>query len=165
MKLFGKNGKMNIVDIVLLVALAAVIAFVAFYFIAERNTDGLGGGDAPAEPDLRFVVLCEDLPAELGEGLLAEISDDAVEVTGNMVNKNRLFNDSMLVDAFVVATDLSTNEDGTVNVRITVEAATELETGVYKLGTQEIRIGSYFNVKTLTAEQKGTVVSMEKLHD
>ena len=75
----------------------------------------------------------------------------------------RLFNSNKLVDARVIAHEVTTAEDGTTELRLTVEAAAVISGGAYSVGTQEVRIGKLFNVKTLNAEIEGSVLTMEKL--
>ena len=44
-----------------------------------------------------------------------------------------------------------------------MEAAAVISGGAYSVGTQEVRVGKEFNVKTLNVEIKGTVLTVEKL--
>lgn len=162
MKLFGKGGKLNVVDYVILLALIAALVFVALWFFKSQDAS-LGSGAEREPSNVRFELLCEDLPADLCDNVVSVLNREAVEITGNSVAQTRLFSSSLALDADVVATDVTVNEDGTANIRFTVEAAAELVGGVPTLGVQEVRLGTDFTLKTLSIELECTVVATEML--
>ena len=51
-----------------------------------------------------------------------------------------------------------------MTVRFVIEAAAENTVGSFVVGTQEVRIGRDYIVKTVDIEMPGTVSAMEKLH-
>ncbi len=164
MKLFGKNGKLNLVDLVIVLVLVAAVVFVALRFFSDK-TETLGSENTLSAPNLRFDVVCEDVAPELKDNLILALSGETQNIGGNTVAMTRLFNSNKLVDAQIVETADTANEDGTVNVRFTVEAAAVISNGAYSVGTQEVRVGKEFNVKTLNIEIKGVVFAMEKLDE
>ena len=157
MKLFGKGGKLNIIDIILIVILIAAVAFVAIRFLsADKNT--LGSDVALSEPNLVFTVVCEDVSEELANNIMASLASADSELDGNIISMTRLFNSNKLVDAKVSAWEYA---DGKLSMRI--EGKAIYSNGAFSIGTQEVRIGKVFNVKTLDVEIEGTVYAMEKL--
>lgn len=162
MKLFGKDGKLNAVDYVILLALVAALVFVALWFFGSQDAS-LGSGAEREAPNVRIELLCEDLPVELCDNLVSALDGEPTEITGNSIAPTRLFSGSLAIDADVVATDVTEKKDGRADIRFTVEAAAEIVGGVPTLGTQEVRVGVSFTLKTLTVEQKCTVLSVERL--
>ena len=77
--------------------------------------------------------------------------------------RTRLFNSNKLVDAKIIGHEITTAADGTTELRLTVEAAAVVSGGAYSVGTQEVRIGKDFKVKTLDVEIEGCVLTMEKV--
>lgn len=158
-KLFGK---LNIIDWIIILALVVAIAFVGVRLLSD-DTDTLGSENAITEPNLRFTVLCEELHPDLADEVLSALSGEATDIGGNSVEMTRLFNSNKLVDAKVTATELVIDENGRAELRLTVEAAAVISSGAYSVGTQEVRVGKEFNVKTLNVEITGIVLTMEKL--
>ena len=157
MKLFGKGGKFNIIDIILILILVAALAFVAVRFLsADKNT--LGSDVALSEPNLTFKVVCEDVSEELAENIMASLASADSELDGNIISMTRLFNSNKLVDAKVATWEYV---DG--NLSLSIEGCAVYSNGAFSIGTQEVRIGKVFNVKTLDVEIEGTVYAMEKL--
>ncbi|MBE6927522.1 MAG: DUF4330 family protein [Ruminococcaceae bacterium] len=157
MKLFGKGGKLNIIDVILIVILIAAVAFVAIRFLSGSH-DTLGSDVALSEPNLTFTVVCEDVDPMLAESILASLDSPDSVLDGNTISMTRLFNSNKLVDAQVVAKDYT---DGKLS--LTVSGKAVYSNGAFSIGTQEVRIGKIFNVKTLDVEIEGIVYAMEKL--
>ncbi|MBE6984731.1 MAG: DUF4330 family protein [Ruminococcaceae bacterium] len=157
MKLFGKGGKLNIIDIILIVILIAAVAFVAIRFLSDdKNT--LGSDVALSEPNLVFTVVCEDVSEELANNIMASLASPDSELDGNIISMTRLFNSNKLVDAKVSTWEY---QDGALSM--TMEGKAIYSNGAFSIGTQEVRIGKVFNVKTLDVEIEGVVYAMEKL--
>ena len=162
MKLFGKGGKLNIIDLLIILILVAAIALVCVRLFSDK-TETLGSENAITQPNLRFTVLVEDIHPELAAQVVTALTGDPTDIGGNTVEMTRLFNSNKLVDAKVLSHEITTADDGTTELRLTVEAAAVVSGGAYSVGTQEVRVGKEFNVKTLNVEIKGTVLTMEKL--
>lgn len=161
MKESGKGGKLNVIDVVILLVLVAAIALVAVKFFS-KEPETLGSENALTAPNLRFTVVCEEIPQELAENVKSSLQGEAQNVSGNMVEMTRLFNSNRLVDARIVSAESEANGDG-VDLRLTIEANALISSGAYTVGTQEARVGRDFNVKTLNVEIKGVIFTMEKL--
>ncbi len=157
MKLFGKGGKLNIIDILLILILIAAVAFVAVRFLSDDG-DTLGSEVALSEPNLVFTVVCEDIDEVLAQNIMDSLASPDTLLDGNMINMTRLFNSNKLVDARVTAWEY---ENGALS--LTVEGCAVYSNGAFSIGTQEVRIGKIFNVKTLDVEIEGLVYAMEKL--
>lgn len=157
MKLFGKEGKLNIIDIVLIVILVAAIAFAAVRFLSD-DTNTLGSDVALSEPNLTFTVVCEDIDEILAKNIMSSLESPDSLLDGNTINMTRLFNSNKLVDAKVTEWSYT---DGKLMMEI--EGCAVYSNGALSIGTQEVRIGKIFNVKTLDVEIEGVVYSMEKL--
>lgn len=162
MKLFGKGGKLNIIDLLIILILIAAIVLVCMRLFSDK-TETLGSENAVTAPNLRFTVLISDIHPELAAQIETALDGEPTDIGGNTVEMTRLFNSNKLVDARVIAHEVTTAEDGTTELRLTVEAAAVISGGAYSVGTQEVRIGKLFNVKTLNAEIEGSVLTMEKL--
>ena len=162
MKLFGKGGKLNIIDLLIILILVAAVAFVGVRLLSDK-TDTLGSENAVTEPNLRFTVLVADVHPELAAQVEQALAGEPVDIGGNTVERTRLFNSNKLVDAKIIGHEITTAADGTTELRLTVEAAAVVSGGAYSVGTQEVRIGKDFKVKTLDVEIEGCVLTMEKV--
>ena len=84
------------------------------------------------------------------------------------VNPAQIFNSSKFQNAEITSAEILPQDDSTdgqrVTVRFVIEAAAKNTTGSFIVGTQEIRIGRDYTVKTVDIEMLGTVSTMEKLH-
>lgn len=159
MKIFGKGGKLNIIDVILILIVVAALVFVAVRFVfngSDGETD-----DAQATNDsmnITFAVSCEQTDATLAQSIIASLEGGEMDYKGESVTTTRIYSSHKLYDAYL--TDWSYDEETEMLV-LTIEACTEQDEGSYILGTQEIRLGKEFIVKTLSVEISGYVSSME----
>ncbi len=158
-KLFGK---LNIIDILILLILIA-----ALVFVGVRLFGGNDGGTATklptSEPNLRFTVLCAQLPRELAEETVSALQGEDVVVGESIVTSRRIFNSNSLLDAEIVSWDIIEKDGDLVDLHLTIEAASIVGEGTYTVGKQEIRVGVEYSVKTTRVELMGQVLSMEIL--
>lgn len=158
-KLFGK---LNIIDILILLILIAALVFVGLRLFG--GNDGGSVTELPtSEPNLRFTVLCTQLPQEVAEQAVAALQGENVAFGNGSTSPRRIFNSGSLLDAEVVSWDIVEKEDGVADLYLTVEAASTVGEGVFKVGKQEIRIGITYPVKTTRIELTGQILSMEIL--
>ena len=84
------------------------------------------------------------------------------------VNPAQIFNSNKFQDAQITLAEILPQDDSAdgqrVTVRFVIEAAAKNTVGSFVVGTQEIRIGRDYTVKTVDIEMLGTVSAMEKLH-
>lgn len=169
--------KFNVVDAAIIVIVVLLIAGVAWkLFSASQAATEEANQNEQIEayeelPHILYTVECLSVPT------------GAVENIEN-TDKLQLFNGEQLLAAYITdctsepLTDLVTNADGTSytveNQRLskmtfTVEAVYDQETfdknNIYKVGTQELRLGKSYILKTETIELTGYVTSMEAVNE
>ena len=162
MKLFGKGGKLNIIDLLILAVLLGAVAFAAVKFLGD-DTPTLGSENAVTEPNLRATVLCEDIDPELAANLTAALEGEPVNIAGNSVERTRLFYSNKLENGKVVDYEIRENADGTTDLFLTFEAVAVISEGAYSVALQDVRIAKEFIVKTLDTEIEGVIFAVEKL--
>lgn len=155
-KLFGK---LNIIDILVIVVVLAAVALVGYKFLKPSAETGV---NAPvvSQPNLRFVVYCEPVDQGQSDNIISTLDGEDRNVSGIMASPSRIFNSSKLMDAQIVAYEADA-ELG--KLKLTVDAKVDLNSGAYTIGTQEIRIGNKYIIKTTEFELEGVIYSMEKI--
>lgn len=165
MKLFGKGGKLNIIDILILVVLLAAVILVAYKFLFDGgiSSDENTVKEVSSEPNLRFTVLCEDVSPTVAGQVMASFEREPALINGESVEMTQLFYSNVLEDGKFV--EWYTVENGeNVDLYLTIETVADgYDTGVYSVGWQEIRIAKEFICKTLYMEITGVIYSMEPL--
>ena len=166
-------GKLNIVDVLILLVVIAAVAFLAVRLVGGNGGETITADEPSTQPNLRYTVVCEDMPLSEAENVVAAVTaadyelklddDSTIEV-----NPAQIFNSNKFQDAKIVSAEILPQDDGTdgqhVTLSLVIEAAATNTTGSYTVGTQEIRIGRDYTVKTVDVEVLGTVSAMEKLH-
>lgn len=168
-KLFGK---LNIIDILIILILIAALVFAAVRVLkpdaTTQNTPAENGVDEEGtvvDPNLRFTVLCEELPRELADSIVTALEGEDIDLDeDNVATQRQIYKSYMLYPAEVISWEIL-NKDGeeTVDLRLTVEATADLTPGRYTVGKQEVRLGMSYNVKTMMIEVSGRVISWELL--
>ena len=158
MKLFGKGGKLNIIDLILIFALLAVIVFV---FVAPKMAADNGNslGDAPPTGEAHeivFIVACEDIDEMLANSIIDSLSGDGSIFGNKDICMTQLYNNHKLVDGNVTAWEYT---DGTLY--LTIEGMGLYDNGAFAVGSQEVRIGRSYTVKTLGIEIAGVIFTLE----
>ena len=175
-----KRFRFNLVDLLVLLLLAVIVVLIVVNLIsagaknrAEKVVEqaAISGPPADFRPNLRFEVLAEGLDAELARRI-AEEPD------------NRIYNGYKLCDAYIVKAVTepcmvtlldssgearSVEDPDRLNVRFTVEGLVK-EGDAYSsiagnfnayLGTQEIRLGKPYTLKTMSIELQTVVTALE----
>ncbi len=164
MKLFGKNGKLNIIDILILLVLAAAIVFAVVKLAGHNEANEAGTNTALSEPNLRFEMTTDEVSETLAESIRAALAADKTKIGDVEAEAGRIFNGDKLVDACVTGVTVEPGEaEGTCVLHFTVEAKATTSSGHYSVGTQEVRLGKELYLKTLDVEIVATVDRMEKL--
>lgn len=161
MKLFGKGGKLNIIDIILILALVAVVtfAFIVPAFMANDDnslTSALGAEEGADK--IAFTVVCEDISEALANSVIASLESPDREVDGEMLSMTCLYNNHKLMNAEITAWEYA---DG--DLALTIEGYSVYTNGAYAFATQELRIGKAYVVKTLGVEIEGAIYTLEKI--
>lgn len=158
MKIFGKGGKLNIIDIILILIVVAALAFVAVRFVFNTTEDEPEStGSSVFTPNVTFTVTCEETDATLAQNIIDSLSGE-MEFDGESVTNKRIYNSHKLYDAYLTEWNY---DESTGMLTLTIEAELENNEGSYTLGSQEIRLGKDFIVKTLSVEIVGYVSQME----
>lgn len=164
-------GKLNIVDVLILLVVIAAVAFLAVRMVGGSGGETIAADEPSAQANLRYTVLCEDMPLMQAENIVAAVTaadyelklddDSTIEV-----NPAQIFNSNKFQDAQIVSAEIlpQGEDDQRAAVRFVIEAAAKNTVGSFVVGTQEVRIGRDYTVKTVDIEMLGTVSAMEKLH-
>lgn len=160
-KLFGK---LNIIDILILLVVVVAIALVGYKLVFSTGDADSTSVEEQAEPNVRFTVRCEELPADLYDHVITELENGTYVVKGMDVSGCRIYNSGTLLDAYVTSWDGSAEREAdTMTLNVTVEARATLTGGAYTLQYQDLRLGKEYVLKTLGIELTGTIVALEKL--
>lgn len=157
MKLFGKGGKFNIIDVLLVVLVLAVVAFI---FLApalnEADSGDLSGVESENAQYVTFKVICEDASEALAQSILQTLDGPDVQIEDNTISPRQIYNNNKLVDAEITDCQYI---DG--DLHFTVEGSVTFTAGAYMIGTQGIRIGREYVIKTLDIELGGVIYTVE----
>jgi len=164
MKIIDENGKLfkkfNLVDaIVVLLVVAVVVAIgwkaVSASFAAAQEREAAQMAETyGSSPHLVFDVVCVNQPEEVAEGFVAQMDRPMTD--------RQIMNGGELVEGYITDCHYERNEDNSLcTVYFTCEALLKEKEGIYSVGTQEVRIGKGYIVKTYEIETSGYVYSME----
>lgn len=175
-----RRFRFNIIDVLViavLVAVAVILVIKVQAMKAERDANStnvvlpISGPVEDFVPNMEFEALAEGLPRDVAEKIVADTS-------------NRVYNSTKLLDAYVTEATLepyyitAVSEDGTAytvedpqyaNVRFVVQASsTDATSNVFGnfnpiLGSQEIRMGKNYTLKTMSYELVTTITRVEAL--
>lgn len=166
-------GKLNIVDVLILLVVIAAVAFLAVRMVGGSGGETIAADEPSAQANLRYTVLCEDMPLMQAENAVTAVTAEDYELKLDddsilKVSPNQIFNSNKFQDAQITSAEILPQDDSAdgqhVTVRFVIEAAAKNTVGSFVVGTQEVRIGRDYTVKTVDIEMLGTVSAMEKLH-
>ena len=166
-------GKLNIVDVLILLVVIAAVAFLAVRMVGGSGGETIAADEPSAQANLRYTVLCEDMPLMQAENAVTAVTAEDYELKLDddsilKVSPNQIFNSNKFQDAQITSAEILPQDDSAdgqrVTVRVVIEAAAKNTVGSFVVGTQEVRIGRDYTVKTVDIEMLGTVSAMEKLH-
>jgi hypothetical protein len=163
-----RRRKLNIVDIVVIVLILAAAAFFGWKL--------LKGGDSAEEPAkpgvIRFVVEIDGLRADMYEEIAATLPCQ-MAASGQMVDGYVL--ESWANPSHVTVVRASSPINASLQLELDAEPGVEYVNGYFvcendvdlndKLnltGSQEIRLGRSYYLKSIDFELNGTIISMEK---
>ena len=166
-------GKLNIVAVLILLVVIAAVAFLAVRMVGGSGGETIAADEPSAQANLRYTVLCEDVPLTQAENAVAAVTAEDYELKLDddsilEVSPNQIFNSNKFQDAQITSAEILPQDDSAdgqrVTVRFVIEAVAKNTVGSFVVGTQEVRIGRDYIVKTVDIEMPGTVSAMEKLH-
>ena len=158
--------RFNWIDILIVLVLVAALAFAAVKLTSKEPAETVEEEVVDfqtAAPDLRVEVVCRKLSREIAENAVAALQEEPREFEDEMVEMTRLFNSNKLVNGRISRWEIADEPEGTVELRLTIDAIAEYANGSYRVGTQEVRIGKDFIAKTMSMELNGTVISITEL--
>lgn len=141
-------GKLNLIDLLVILLIVAVLATVIW------KTAGEKAAEAVQSPPLRvtYTVLCEDVPKDIAEFAKTQVGE-------------AILNNAKFLDATITACDSTlmdgASKDGHRALYLTIEAAATTSNNIYKVSSQEVRVGYAYNVKTPYFELEGVICDLE----
>ena len=164
MKIVDENGKLfkkfNLVDAIVVLLVVVIIVAIGWKAISagfaaaeEREAEEMAEAYGTS-PHLLYDVVCINVPEEIAASFEAEMERPMAE--------RQIMNAGELVEGYITDCHYEVNEKtGYCTVYFTCEAVMTEEEGIYSVGTQEIRVGKSYIVKTYDIETSGNVASME----
>lgn len=154
-------GKINLIDFAVVLVLAAVIAAVGWKLAGNRITNALEG----EKLTIRYEVVCPDVDVDASEFAASHIG-------GQLMNSGKLL-DGCITDCVVEPhTEVVLDADGNPkavedpscrDLRFTIEAKVNEGDSIYSVGSQELRVGKEYIVKTLDMEFNGNITAIEEV--
>ena len=164
-----KKPKLNIVDIVVIVVILVAAAFFGWK-IAHRND----GANEPVKPGvIRFVVEVDGLRKDMYDAT-AHLLPCQMAASGKLVDGFVVESWASPVELISVKAKSPVNaskemelepEEGVeyVNAYYLCECGVDLNNKLNLSGTQELRLGRSYYVKSVDFEYNGTIISLEKV--
>ena len=138
-------GKINLIDLLVIVLVLAVVAAVGWKLVGKKAAAAV----ADNEHELTFTVLFEDQPAELAQFAQTQVG-------------RQLVNNAKLIPAEITGVSASALADETrYDLYVTVKATATFSGNVWKVGSQEVRVGYEYILKTSEFELTGIISGME----
>ena len=138
-------GKVNLIDLLVILIIVLAAAALLWKFAGNKAVEAVSAKPKTAT----FTVLVQDVPDEVCAFAETQIGE-------------QLTNSGKLIDGVVVSAEKK-SVDGQKNpdLYVTVQADVSYASYVYKVGTQEVRVGFEYILKTSAFEVTGTVCALE----
>lgn len=139
-------GKLNLIDLLVILLVLAV----AFALVWKLGGQKVAETATSTTTSIAYTVVFEDLQKDVADYAESQVGQSLV-------------NSSKVIDAKITgcSTEESTVTDGHVNLFLTVEARGTYSGYVYHVGSQEVRVGNGYILKTSCFELSGIVSDME----
>ncbi len=139
-------GKINLIDLLVLVLLVAVVAFAGWKLVGKKAA----ASASSTSHEISFTVLFEDQPLEIAEFAETQIG-------------KQLVNNARLISAEVSSCSAVSPEAASahVNLYITIDAGASFGANVWTVGSQEVRVGYEYILKTSEFELTGIITALE----
>ena len=139
-------GKLNLIDLLVILILAAAVFAVVWKLGGKKAADAAGSKAAV----VKYTVVCEDLPKDICTFAESQVGQ-------------QLVNSGKLLDATVTNTETeeSAVTSGHENLYLTIEGTATFSDRVYSVGSQEVRVGYEYIVKTSEFELTSLISDME----
>ena len=141
-------GKVNLIDLLVLLLVIAAAAAVIWKTAGKKAAESAAAKPIRAE----YTVLCANTPKEICDYAQTQVGE-------------KLLNNAVFLDAVIMACTAepvsADDPDGLQNLYLTIDAAASTANNVYKVASQEIRVGYEYNVKTPYFELPGVICDLE----
>lgn len=169
--------RFNIIDVAIIIVVLLLIAGVVWQlFSAKSDAEEAAQLDEEiinyaSSPHMRCTVVCPNVPKEAAEIMVqsedTQINNNYQDLAAYIVESEIRPNTDTVVMADGTTATLEDNDTCTVVFVIEgyFDRAASEEAMAYKLGTQELRIGKSYIVKTKSIETSGYVTAMEVVNE
>ena len=104
-------GKLNIVDVLILLVVIAAVAFLAVRMVGGSGGETIAADEPSAQANLRYTVLCEDMPLMQAENAVTAVTAEDYELKLDddsilKVSPNQIFNSNKFQDAQITSAPL-----------------------------------------------------------
>lgn len=138
-------GKVNLIDLLVVLIIVLAAAALLWKFAGNKAVEAVSAKPKTAT----FTVLVQDVPEEVCEFAQTQIGQ-------------QLTNSGKLLDGTVTAVEQKPVENQkNPDLYLTVQADVSYASYVYKVGSQEVRVGFEYILKTSAFEVTGTVCDLE----
>ena len=139
-------GKINLIDLLVLVLVVAVVLAVGWKLVGKKAAAHVSN----KQHEITFTVLFEDQPAEVAACAETQIGKQIV-------------NNAKLVSAEVVGCEAASSIRtlGHMDLSITIQATGTFSGNVWQVGSQEVRVGYEYILKTSEFELTGIISNLE----
>ena len=139
-------GKINLIDLLVLVLVVAVVLAVGWKLVGKKAAANVSNN----QHEINFTVLFEDQPAEVAAFAETQIGKQIV-------------NNAKLVSAEVVGCEAASSIRtlGHMDLSITIQATGTFSGNVWQVGSQEVRVGYEYILKTSEFELTGIISNLE----
>ena len=144
-------GKINLIDLLVVLLIVAVLAAVVWKLGGSRAVGKKAAASVSDNThEMTFTVLFEDQPAEVAQFAETQIG-------------KQLVNNAKLVSAEVTGCEAvsSIRTLGHVDLSVTIKATATYSGNVWTVGSQEVRVGYEYILKTSEFELTGIISDME----
>lgn len=140
-------GKVNLIDLLVILLVLALALAVIWKVVGSKAAEAV-----KSEPiRVSYTVLCSDVAPELCDFADTQVGE-------------KLLNNAKFLDATITNCESKPAADGLENLYVTVEAAATTSDNIYKVASQEVRVGYEYNIKTQLFELPGVICDLEVSH-
>ena len=139
-------GKINIIDLLVILMILAAAAALIWKLGGKQAADAAFDNEFP----ITYTVMMSDVPEDAAGFAEAQVGC-------------KLVNNGSLLDAEIISCSLDhvDPQTGRAELRIAISGTADFSSNVYKVGSQEVRVGYEYIVKTSELELSGIITSME----
>ena len=138
-------GKINLIDLLVIVLVIAIVAAVGWKLVGKKAAAAVSDD----QHELTFTVLFEDQPTEVAQFAETQVG-------------KQLVNNAKLISAEITeVSSLPCAEETGNDLYVIVTATATFSGNVWTVGSQEVRVGYEYILKTSEFELTGIITGME----